>query len=199
MGNLRSSYDHDIEINLLKSKLDRFAENVSTKLDDLALETNHIKENKPYSIVILEDQINALKKEKLELRRTNNDQQERIINMSCTISDLKSTNRNLEDEKSSLLTAIRLIKSDYSKLGIKAAVREVENEGPATWKVPKQNARNKPASPQTEDSNVTSALETSNQYAIFIPKLIPTVSRNSCQPNHMVLNKVIMLDSKTQL
>ncbi len=57
VGNLRSSYDHDIEINLLKSKLDRFAENVSTKLDDLALEINHIKENKPYSIVILEDQI----------------------------------------------------------------------------------------------------------------------------------------------
>ena len=105
---------------------------MSTKLDDLALEINHIKENKPYSIVILEDQINALKKEKLELRRTNDDQQKRIINMSCTISDLKSTNRNPEDEKSSLLTAIRLIKSDYCQLGIKAAVREVENEGPAT-------------------------------------------------------------------
>jgi hypothetical protein len=165
---------------------------VSTKLDDLALEINHIKENKPYSIVILEDQINALKKEKLELRRTNNDQQERIINMSCTISDLKSTNRNLEDEKSSLLTAIRLIKSDYSKLGIKAAVREVENEGPATWKVPKQNARSKPASPQTEDSNVTSALETSNQYAIFTEantngqqKQMPTKSYGSEQSQHV--------------
>ena len=59
VGNLRPSYDHDIEINLLKSKLDRFAENVSTKLDDLALEINHIKENKPYSTVISEDQINA--------------------------------------------------------------------------------------------------------------------------------------------
>jgi hypothetical protein len=45
LGNLSISYDHDIEINLLKSKLDRFGENVSTKLDDLALEINHIKEN----------------------------------------------------------------------------------------------------------------------------------------------------------
>ena len=105
LGNLSTSYEHDIEINLLKLKLDRFAENVSTKLDDLAFEINYIKENKPYSIVILEDQINELKKEKRELRRINDDHQKRIINMSCTISDLKSTNRNLEDEKSSLLTA----------------------------------------------------------------------------------------------
>jgi chromosome segregation ATPase len=149
LGNLSTSYDHDIEINLLKLKLDRFAENVSTKLDDLAFEINHIKENKPYPIVILEDQINELKKEKLELRRINDDHQKRIINMSCTISDLKSTNRNLEDEKSSLLTAIRLIQSDYSQLGIKAAVIEVENEDPATWKASKQNTRSKPASPQT--------------------------------------------------
>ena len=66
---------------------------------------------------------------------------------------MQLTNRNLEDEKSSLLTAIRLIQSDYSQLGIKAAVKEVENEGPATWEVLKQNTRNKPASPQTEDTN----------------------------------------------
>ena len=86
LGNLSTvlaTIMHDIEINLLKSKLDRFAENVSTKLDDLAFEINHIKENKHYSIVILEDQINELKKEKLELRRINDDHQKRIINMSC--------------------------------------------------------------------------------------------------------------------
>ena len=72
---------------------------------------------------------NELKKEKLQLSRINDEQHKRIINMSHTISDLQSTNRNLEDEKSSLLTAIRLIQSDYSQSGIKATVREVENEG----------------------------------------------------------------------
>ena len=74
MGNLSTSHDYNIEINPLKSKLDRFAENVSTKLDDLAFEINHIKKNRPYSVVILEDVINELKKEKLELRRLNDDQ-----------------------------------------------------------------------------------------------------------------------------
>ena len=156
------------------------------------MEINYIKENKPYSFVISEDQINELKKEKLELRRINDDHQKRIINMSCTISDLKSTNRNLEDEKSSLLTAIRLKQSDYSQLGIKAAVREVENECPPTWKVSKQNTRSKPASPQTEDKNVANALETSNQYAIFTEadtntqqQQIPTKSYGSEQSQHV--------------
>ena len=102
LGKLSSSYDHGIEINILKTKLDRFAENVSTKLDDLAFEINHSKENKPYSFVILEDIINELKKEKLQLSRINDEQHKRIINMSHTISDLQPTNRNLEDEKSSL-------------------------------------------------------------------------------------------------
>ena len=62
LGNLSTGYENNIEIDLLKSKLDRFAENVSAKLDDLAFEINHIIENKPYSIVILEDEINNFKK-----------------------------------------------------------------------------------------------------------------------------------------
>ena len=53
MGNLTTGYENNIEIDLLKSKLDRFTENVSTKLDDLAFEINHIKENKPYSAIKL--------------------------------------------------------------------------------------------------------------------------------------------------
>ena len=68
LGNLSTSYDHDIE-------MCEIGENVSTKLDDLALEINHIKENKPCAIVILEDRINMLKKERLELRQMNNDHQ----------------------------------------------------------------------------------------------------------------------------
>ena len=74
LGNLSTNYKHDNEINLFKSKLDRFAENVSAKLDDLASEINHIQENKPYLILILEDIINDLKKEKLQLSKTNKEQ-----------------------------------------------------------------------------------------------------------------------------
>ena len=84
--------------------------------------------------------------------------------MSHTILDLQSTNRNLEDEKSSLLTAISLIQSDYSQSDIKATVSDAKNEGLHTWKVLKQKIRRKPLPSHT---GYTNALETSNQYAIF--------------------------------
>ena len=163
LGNLSTGYENNIEIDLLKSKLGRFAENVSAKLDDLAFEINHIKENKPYSIVILEDVINDLKKEKLELRKINDDHQERIIDMSRTISDLKLINKNLEEEKSSLLTTIRLIQSDYSQSNTKLRESEVEKEKPATWKVSKQSTRSKVSFSQAGENTP----ETSNQYAIL--------------------------------
>ena len=57
--------------------------------------------------------------------------------MSRTISDLKLINKNLEEEKSSLLTTIRLIQSDYSQSSTKLREREVAKEKPATWKVSK--------------------------------------------------------------
>ena len=163
LGNLSTGYENNIEIDLLKSKLDRFAENVLAKLDDLAFEINHIKENKPYSIVILEDVVNDLKKEKLELRKMNDDHQERIIDMSRTISDLKLINKNLEEKKSSLLTTIRRIQSDHSQSSTKLKEREVEQEKPATWKVSKPSTRSKVSFSQTGEN----IHETSNQYAIL--------------------------------
>ena len=59
------------EIIILKSHFERFSKNVTTKLDDLALEVNVVKENKPYSIVTLEGIISELKEEKAELSRKN--------------------------------------------------------------------------------------------------------------------------------
>ena len=59
----------DSEMNQLRSKLDSFTEIVNRKLEVLADEVYAIKENKPYSILVLEDVNNELKKEKIELNR----------------------------------------------------------------------------------------------------------------------------------
>jgi hypothetical protein len=59
----------DSEMNQLRSKLDSFTEIVNRKLEVLANEIYAIKENKPYSILVLEDVNNELKKEKIELNR----------------------------------------------------------------------------------------------------------------------------------
>jgi hypothetical protein len=54
-------------MNQLRSKLDSFTEIVNRKLEVLADEVYAIKENKPYSILVLEDVNNELKKENIEL------------------------------------------------------------------------------------------------------------------------------------
>jgi hypothetical protein len=54
-----------LKIGLLKSKLEKFADNVTTKLADLAHELNSIKENRLYSIVVLETSLKSLRKRKL--------------------------------------------------------------------------------------------------------------------------------------
>jgi hypothetical protein len=55
-------------MNQLRSKLDSFTEIVNRKLVKYYYA---IKENKPYSILVLEDVNNELKKEKIELNRKN--------------------------------------------------------------------------------------------------------------------------------
>ena len=99
------------EISRLNSKLDRFFENVTNTLQDHSAKINSFKENKPYSIVVLENVVNDLKEDKLELSRKNNELREQNMNMSHIISDLKMANKNLENEKSSLLTALKLLQT----------------------------------------------------------------------------------------
>ena len=60
-----------------------------------------MKENKLYSIVAFENVIDDIKKEKLDLCKTNADE------MKNTIADLSLTNENLKNEKASLLTALQ--------------------------------------------------------------------------------------------
>ena len=89
-----------------------------TRLDELAFEINVVKENKPYSIVTLEGVIDELKKEKAELCRKNEALRESNNNMQQTISQLSQTNKQLEEEKSSLVTAIKIIQNDFNQQAI---------------------------------------------------------------------------------
>ena len=114
------------EISRLNSKLDRLFENVTNTLQDHSAEINSIKENRPYSILVLENVVNDLKEEKFELIRKNDELREQNMNMSHIISDLKMANKNLENEKSSLLTALKLMQNDYQQTCTKTIV---ENNG----------------------------------------------------------------------
>ena len=73
--------DDSPEINKLNSKLDRFYDNVTSTLHDLNAEINSIKENRPYSILVLENVVNDLKEEKLELSRKNDKLREQNMDM----------------------------------------------------------------------------------------------------------------------
>ena len=99
---------------------------MTNKLQNLSVEINNIKENKPYSILVLENVVNDLKEDKLVLIRKNDELRERNMDMSHIRSDLKIANKNLESEKSSLLTALRLIQNDYQQTCTKTIV---ENDG----------------------------------------------------------------------
>ena len=109
------TYNYDSELRLLNAKVERLAHNLTNKLEDIALEFNIIKENKPYSILILENAVNDLKQEKHELSKKN-DLREVNMTLSHTISDLRLANKNLESEKASLLTALKLIQDDYAQM-----------------------------------------------------------------------------------
>ncbi len=119
VNNAYTNYSmYDPEIIMLKSKFEKFIDNVVTRLDELAFEINVVKENKPYSIVTLEGVIDDLRKEKAELCRKNEALRESNNNMQQTISQLSQTNKQLEEEKSSLVTAIKIIQNDFNQQAI---------------------------------------------------------------------------------
>ena len=126
MGNINSNYNCESEIGTFKFKMERFADNVTNKLEDLESEIHNIKENKLYSIVVLENVIDELKKEKLDLCKTNADLRKKNISMKNTIADLSLTNKNLKNEKSSLLAALQLIQTDYNQLTVNAKALGIE-------------------------------------------------------------------------
>ena len=143
----KTDYNPQFEIGVLKFKFESFAEKVSNKLDDLAIEINSIKENKAYSIVVLESTIEELKKEKRDLCKTNAELRMESIAMKHTIADISSINKNLENEKSSLLTALQLIQNDYS---------QVNPREDKTWQNTNRIANTKLREPTGHETNPSS-------------------------------------------
>lgn len=105
---IKKSSKTDTEVNLLRSKLDSFSENVNRKLEALTNEVYAIKENKSFSILVLEDVNNDLKKEKIELTKQIEELREKYLNLHHTTSNLRAKVFELENDKSSLMTALRL-------------------------------------------------------------------------------------------
>ena len=112
LGGIDESHGCDSEMRLLRLTFERFADNVTNKLTNLANEISNIEENKPYSIVVLESLIDKHKKEKAELSKLNEELKEQNTGMSHTISDLHNSIDALQNEKVSLLTIIRLLQSE---------------------------------------------------------------------------------------
>ena len=79
-------------------------------MDDLAIEINNIKESKAYSIVVLENRIDELMKEKLDLCKTNAELRKENITIKHTIVDLNDKAKSAEEEKASRITAMLLYK-----------------------------------------------------------------------------------------
>jgi hypothetical protein len=109
LGDSNKNYNPEFEIGALKFKLESFAEKVSNKFDDLAIEINNIKESKAYSIVVLENRIDELMNEKLDLCKTNAELCKENTTMKHTIADLNDKVKSAEEEKASLITAIKLL------------------------------------------------------------------------------------------
>ncbi|CAB4017810.1 Hypothetical predicted protein, partial [Paramuricea clavata] len=99
LGDRNKNYNPEFEIGALKFKLESFAENVNSKFQALTKEVADIKENKVYSIIILENTVHELKKGKYDLIKANNDLREKNEVLHKKISDFNSTVQRLEDEK----------------------------------------------------------------------------------------------------
>ncbi|CAB3989287.1 Hypothetical predicted protein [Paramuricea clavata] len=96
--------NHDSEINELKHNLERFAENVTNRLEVLNEEVINIKANKVYnSNEVLEDMVNDLKNEKANLIKENTVLRETNETLRHHgMSNLKSKMRELKSEQQSL-------------------------------------------------------------------------------------------------
>lgn len=115
------------------SKSECHTQNIIRKLDSLAEEISIIKENKEnkaYAILVLEDVVKDLKMEKQELKRENGELKEQNKNLLQSLTDARAKVLELQEEKSSLLTALKLIQREQvtSAEGRKIEQLEVENK-----------------------------------------------------------------------
>lgn len=157
----KTDYNPKFEIGALKFKLEKFADKVSYKLDDLAIEIDSIKENKAYSILVLESRINELKKDKLDLCKNNAELRMENTAMKHTIADISLINKNFENEKSSLLTALQLIQNDYNQVNSREDNLGIKKP----WQNSNTNriANTKLREPTGHETNPSNTNETSKQ------------------------------------
>jgi hypothetical protein len=175
--------NYDSETNKLKHDLERFAENVTNRLETLTEEVINIKENKVYSIIVLEDVVKELKNERADLIKENTAVRETNEILSHDMSDLKSKMQELKSEKQSLLTALRLLQGEHMQTDKNKDKRiqdlEIEKESLLTalgvlqqdmvnseqnkWTTVKKK-QNKVA---PKKSTKSSTINTSNQYSIL--------------------------------
>ena len=107
-----TNYTHNSEIHEIKSNMECFASSVNRKLEVISNEISSIKEFKAYSILSLEEVVSDLKKEKL-LLSNKNDKLEKVNKDLCvSLSELRAKVIDLQDEKASLLTAMKLIQRE---------------------------------------------------------------------------------------
>ena len=127
-----ANYNKSPEFYEINSKLESYSQNVTRKLDALAEEISTIKENKAenaaYGILILEETVNDLKKEKYELNRENEELKEKNKNLFQSLSEVRAKVIELQDEKSSLITALKLIQRESVLLAEKKKIEDLESE-----------------------------------------------------------------------
>jgi hypothetical protein len=92
-------------------------------LDDLAIEK---KENKAYSILVLESRIDELKKENLDVCKTNAELRKGNTSMKHTIADLNDKVKSADKEKASLITAIKLLYKEREGNDDEISISQVE-------------------------------------------------------------------------
>ncbi len=71
-----------------------------------------------YCSTSLEHENATLRHENTQLRRENDSLKERFINYSYMVSDLNTKIKNIEDEKLSLVTALKLLQEDSKSISL---------------------------------------------------------------------------------
>ena len=95
-----SKMDHLPEIKAINSKLEDYMQNVNSKFDALSEEIStikHKKENKAYAILVLEQIITHLRKEKQEVNRENDELREKNRNLFHSLSEAREKVFELQD------------------------------------------------------------------------------------------------------
>lgn len=123
--------DHLPEIKAINSKLEDYMQNINSKFDALSEEISTIKdnkENKAYAILVLEEIITDLRKEKQEVNRENDELREKNRNLFHSLSEARGKVIELQDEKSSLITALRLMQREQAISAEKKKIEDLESE-----------------------------------------------------------------------